>query len=99
MSYRTLVWMPILVATPLLFAELALEGHPQTLAIGVEVELAKMLWLAGALAAARSFDPGDYLRRGWLFIAAASALFLARDATLLLPVVEATAPATTLGIV
>jgi hypothetical protein len=55
MSYRSLVWVPIVVALFFLGGELALGPSSQALAIRVEVELAKVLWLLGALAAARVF--------------------------------------------
>jgi hypothetical protein len=87
-SYRTLVWLPIAVALAFLGAELALGPSAQAFAVTLEVELAKVVWLAGALAAARVFESGDYLRRGWLIVAASVVLFLLRDVTRI-PAVEA----------
>jgi hypothetical protein len=98
MSYRRLVWVPIVVALLFLLAELGMGPASQALAIRAEVELAKLLWLAGALAAARVFESGDYLRRGWSLIAAGVFLFLVRDAVQL-PLIQATLPATSLGVV
>jgi hypothetical protein len=98
MSYRRLVWIPIVVALLFLLAELAMGPSSQALAIHAEVELAKVLWLAGALAAARVFESGDYLRRGWSLIATGVALFLLRDAVQI-PLIQATLPATSLGVV
>jgi hypothetical protein len=97
MSYRALVWVPIVIALFFLGAELAMGPSSQALAIRVEVELAKVLWLSGALAAARVFEKGDYLRRGWLLIAVGVALFFVRDATQI-PAVSAAVPATSLGV-
>jgi hypothetical protein len=97
MSYRTLVWAPLVLALVFLGGELAMGPSSQALTIRVEVELAKVLWLLGALAAARVFEAGDYLRRGWLLIAAGVALFLVRDLTQI-PVLESSAPATALQV-
>jgi hypothetical protein len=82
MSYRTLAWIPVALAVLLLVTEVLLGAGAEPLVRG-EVEVAKVVWLVGALAAARGFERGDYLRRGWLLIAAGVALFLVRDATLL----------------
>ncbi len=98
MSYRSLVWVPIAVALFFVGAELAMGPSSQALAVRFEVELSKALWLAGALAAARVFESGDYLRRGWLLIAAGVVLFFVRDATLI-PMVQAAVPPTALGVV
>jgi len=97
MSYRTLVWAPLVVALVFLGPELALGPSSQALAIGVEVELAKILWLVGALAAARVFEAGDYLRRGWFLIAVGVALFLTRDVTQI-AAISGMLPGTAVGI-
>jgi hypothetical protein len=97
MSYRTLVWIPVVLALLFLGTELAMGPSSQALTIRVEVELAKILWLAGALAAARVFEAGDYLRRGWLLIAVGVALFLVRDLTQI-PTIETMVPPTSLGV-
>jgi hypothetical protein len=81
MSHRTLVWVPLVVAAIFLGVELAMGPSMQAGIVLVEVELAKVLWLAGALATASVFERGDYLRRGWLLIAGAAAAFLSRDAS------------------
>jgi hypothetical protein len=98
MRYRTLAWIPLAIAASFLVLEIALGVASQTVAVRVEVELAKVLWLGGALAAARVFESGDYLRRGWLLIAGGVALFFVRDVTLL-PAIVSTLPPTSLGIV
>jgi len=98
MSYRTLVWVPVAVVLLFLGAELAMGPSSQGMALRVEVELAKVLWLAGALAAARVFDAGDYLRRGWLLIATGVVFFLLRDVTQI-PAIDAAMPPTLGGIV
>src|SRR5450631_1885041 len=98
MSYRTLVWVPVAVVLLFLGAELAMGPGSQGLALRVEVELAKVLWLFGAVAAARVFDAGDYLRRGWLLIATGVVFFLLRDVTQI-PAISAAMPPTLGGIV
>jgi hypothetical protein len=98
MSYRRLVWVPVVAALLFLLVELTMGPSSQALAIRAEVELAKVLWLAGAIAAARVFEAGDYLRRGWLFIAAGVALFLVRDAVQT-PWIQETLSPTSLGAV
>jgi len=95
MSYRTLAWGPAAIAFAALVAELAI-GKPQ--AVHVAVEAAKILWLAGMLAAASGFERGDYLRRGWLSSALAVGLFLVRDLTLISRV-DAAIAASVLGVV
>jgi hypothetical protein len=97
MSYRTLVWVPIVLALSFLGAELAMGTASQVLTLRVEVELAKFLWLAGALAAARVFEAGDYLRRGWLLIATGVVLFFVRDITHI-SAVEAALSAASVGV-
>jgi hypothetical protein len=78
-DYRTLAWIPIVTAVAFLFIELALPGASAQGLVHVEVEAAKLMWLGGAIAAAQSFERGDYLRRGWHLIAAGVVLFLTRD--------------------
>jgi hypothetical protein len=82
MTYRTLAWVPAVLAAVFLMAELALGAGSLAL-VHLEVETVKVMWLFGALAAAQGFERGDYLRRGWLLIAGGVACYLARDATLL----------------
>jgi hypothetical protein len=84
MRYRTLAWLPVIVAAALLGVELAMGPTPARGAVlRGEVEVAKVFWLASAVAAALVFERGDYLRRAWLLLGASSASFLVRDATLL----------------
>jgi hypothetical protein len=82
MSYRTLAWIPAIVAVVFLVVEITLGPSAHGL-VRFEVEAAKIMWLAGALAAASSFDRGDYLRRGWMLMATGVLLFLLRDMALL----------------
>jgi hypothetical protein len=96
-SYRTLVWAPIAVALLFVFAELPMPGSSQVIAIRGEVEFAKLLWLAGALATARAFEAGDYLRRAWMILALAVVFFLMRDVTQI-PFIHELAPATPVAI-
>jgi hypothetical protein len=101
MRYRTLAWLPVVFAAFLLVVELVMGPTTARAAtLRGEVEVAKVLWLVAAVAAARVFEPGDYLRRAWLLLGASSAAFLVRDATLLpfAPFVAA-GPGAPLGVV
>jgi hypothetical protein len=51
----------------------------------IEIELVKVLFLAGALIAALKFNPGEYLRRAWLFTGGCLLILLIRDITLFIP--------------
>ncbi len=51
----------------------------------IEVMLAKLLSLAAYLIAAVSFRKGEYLRRGWLWLAACMAMFLTSDVFFISP--------------
>ncbi len=97
MRYRALVWVPVAIAALFLVVELAMGEPGRAVTVRTEVELAKVLWLTGAVAAATSFERGDYLRRGWLLIAGAAAFFLSRDFTQI-PAVQATAGAVPLAV-
>lgn len=83
MRYRALVVLPLLWAAAFLGGDALSHGTPgYTAFLRTEVELVKALALAGALAAALALEPGDYLRRAWIFIAGCMALLLLRDVTL-----------------
>ena len=84
MTYRRLALFPV-VLTAVSVTALALEPATarETLA-QAEVDFSKVLALIGLVVAARAFDRGDYLRRGWGLWAASYACFLARDGALLL---------------
>jgi hypothetical protein len=98
MKYRTLAWLPLLLALSVLVIEIAMGPTPVRAAtLRAEVESAKVLWLIAAVAAAVVFEPGDYLRRAWLLLGASSLAFLVRDATLL-PFIDSSA-GTALGVV
>ena len=82
--YRALALVPLAWGVAFLLGSAWLEGsaaHPVFLR--AHVELAKVLALGGAVAAALAFERADYLRRAWLLIAGCMALLLLRDATLL----------------
>jgi hypothetical protein len=83
-SYRRLAGFPfVLAALGAIVLALAPAAARETVS-QTEVDIAKAVALVGLLVAARAFDAGDYLRRGWGLWAFSYAFFLARDATLLL---------------
>lgn len=96
MSYRSLLWVTAVAATAALLLASALGPSLRPLAIHAVVELAKLAWLVAAVAAARAFEPGDYLRRAWGMIALAVGLFLLRDA-LQIPSLAAAIPSVAVG--
>jgi hypothetical protein len=51
----------------------------RAIAIRTAIEISKAMALTGALAAAFTFQPGDHLRRAWLYVAACSGFLLVRD--------------------
>jgi len=84
MSYRRLALLPfVLAALGAIAVALAPAAARETLA-QIAVDLSKALAFIGLVAAARAFDRGDYLRRGWGLWAISYACFLARDGALLL---------------
>jgi len=84
MSMRALAVFPLAWLVAFLIGDTLLQGTPSHATfLRTEVELAKLLNLLGAWAAAVSFDRGDYLRRAWFLIGACMALLLLRDLTLL----------------
>jgi hypothetical protein len=83
MRYRAFVVFPLLWSGAFLLGGALLHGAPAyPVFVRSEVELAKALALAGALAAALALEPGDYLRRAWIYIAGCMGLLLLRDVTL-----------------
>jgi hypothetical protein len=93
MRYRLLVASSLAWAALVVVGFTALAGSP-SLAVFVrtQLELAKLLAFLGPLAAALSFDRGEYLRRGWLLVAACMGLLLLRDLTLVPVLASALAP-------
>jgi hypothetical protein len=83
MRYRFFVIFPLIWAAAFLLGDVMLFGTPgYSVFLRMEIEIIKALALAGGLAAAFSFEPGDYLRRAWLLVAGCMALLLLRDLTL-----------------
>jgi hypothetical protein len=84
-----------LLALPLAFASVfaiaAMSAGESSIGpvLAAEIEAGRLLALGGAIAAAWTFDPGDYLRRAWLMGAACFGLLLVADAASL-PLVAAT---------
>lgn len=83
MSLRKLVAFPAVWGVLFLVASAALFG---TAAYGpflrTEIELAKLVSVAGSLAAAFAHRRGDHLRRAWLLVGGSTCFFLVRDLTL-----------------
>ncbi len=78
MSFRLLAALPLVAAVIAFFAAAALgfdTAAPMLLGV---VAAAKVAAVVGSLAAAFTFERGDYLRRAWLFAAVSHAL-LARE--------------------
>lgn len=84
MRYRVLAVVPALWGGAFLLGSAWLAGtEALPVFVRAQMELAKALALAGALAAALAFERGEYLRRAWLLVAGCMAFLLLRDATLL----------------
>jgi hypothetical protein len=79
LSYRTLAVAPlVLVAVVLGVWGIAPPGASSWV-LTVSVESSKVLGIVGGVIAARTFEPGDYLRRAWLLIAACTVGLFGRD--------------------
>jgi hypothetical protein len=78
-----------LAASPFVFVALTaavfalVPAGARELVVQGEIDLSKLLALAGLTAAALAFERGDYLRRGWGLWAACYVLLLGRDGMLL----------------
>ncbi len=87
MRFRWLAAFPLLYAAAFVAVTLSLLGGE---ALGPFVTwqriLARVLALAGCLAAMSVFERGDHLRRAWLFLSVGTLLILSRDLLRLLPV-------------
>lgn len=83
MKPRHLVWVPLVFAA--LFVVIALVAQTDALraVVRVENETGKVLAAAGCLAAAYAFDPGDYMRKAWLYTGGCLLLLLLRDVTII----------------
>ncbi len=70
LRYWTLAALPLalLAAMLLVWSFVPADARPAVLA--GSVASAKVLAIVGCMAAAWAFDPGDYLRRAWLLLAA-----------------------------
>ena len=79
MSYRTLAATPWLVVALLLcvWSLAPVAARPSVLA--ASIASSKVLAILGCVVAAQTFEPGDYLRRAWLLLAACTLGLFARD--------------------
>lgn len=84
MTYRRLALFPFVLAALGAIALALAPAAARVAVVQVEVDIAKALALVGLALAARAFDRGDYLWRGWGLWAISYGCFLARDGALLL---------------
>ena len=82
MKYRPLAAAPLLFVALTSAILLAVPAASRDHVLQGEIDLSKLLGLAGTAAAALAFDRGDYLRRGWGAVALNYVCLLGRDATL-----------------
>jgi len=86
--FRVLVAIPLAWAVVFIVTDLLLQGtEGYRIFLRTEIELVKGLALIGCLAAAFSFNRGEYLRRAWLFMGGCMFFLLLRDLTML-PAIE-----------
>jgi hypothetical protein len=82
-TYRSLAAGPLVFVAVTSAIFLAVPASWRDPVLQGEVDVSKLLGLAGTAAAALAFDRGDYLRRGWGAAALNYLCLLGRDATLL----------------
>jgi hypothetical protein len=80
---RTLVWFPPVFAVLFVVLGLAVGAGALTTVVRIENETGKLLAAAGCLAAAYAFEPGEYMRRAWLYSGGCLVLLLVRDITII----------------
>jgi hypothetical protein len=79
-SFKALAILPVIAGLAPALIMLGLDAGPtQKVALNVEIEIVKVLALAGSLTAASAFDRGDYLRRAWLVYGSCYVFLLLRD--------------------
>lgn len=79
MSYRALVWVPLVIVGAFLVAWVAAPPPVRETLLVVEVESCKALALLGCAAAALVFEPGEHLRRAWMLVGTCTLMLFARD--------------------
>jgi hypothetical protein len=79
LTYRRLAAAPVVLVAVALAAWAAAPAELRPSVLVVAVESAKVLALVGCVVAAWTFEPGDYLRRAWLLLAACTVLLFGRD--------------------
>lgn len=95
-GFRRLLALPLAFATVFAVAALSVGGASVGSVLAAEIEAGRLLAMAGAIAAAWTFEPGDYLRRAWLMGLACFALLLVADAASIPAVAEVLAGRTDL---
>jgi len=79
LKYRTLAAAPVVLVVIALAAWGVAPAETRPSVLAAAVESAKVLALFGCVVAAWTFEPGDYLRRAWLLLAACTLLLFGRD--------------------
>jgi hypothetical protein len=84
LKYRTLAAAPLVLVAIVLAAWGIAPAEGGTWVLAVSVESSKVLAIVGCVVAARTFEPGDYLRRAWLLLAACTVGLFGRDVVALM---------------
>jgi hypothetical protein len=79
LKFRTLAVAPLILVAIVLGAWTIAPADAGTWVLAVSVESSKVLAIVGCVVAARTFEPGDYLRRAWLLLAACTVGLFGRD--------------------
>ncbi len=83
MKMRTLILMPLIWSVAVCATGFLLLGKPVfQIFWRIELEAARLAFIAGCLTCALTFQSGDYLRRAWICLAISMAIYLSRDVTL-----------------
>ncbi len=85
MSYRALVGFPFVMVILVAIGVAVVGPASRDVVFQIAIDTAKLLALVGLARAALSFEPDEYLRRGWGLFAICYVFLLARDAAPFLP--------------
>jgi hypothetical protein len=84
LKYRTLAAAPLVLVAFVLGAWAIAPAEAGSWVLAASVETAKVLAIVGCVVAAWTFEPGDYLRRAWLLLAACTLALFGRDVVALM---------------